>query len=97
MYYIWSVSPGLVYYIPMTQPKLPPISIRLPADLVTEIEAWALKAGKKRNGAIAELLRLGLGVEAVRTSPPAVEPAVVRLPTGSRPHQSRLKGEWKPK
>lgn len=44
----------------MAQPKEPPISVRLPADLVAEVEAWASGAKKTRNGAIAELLRRGL-------------------------------------
>lgn len=80
----------------MTQPKLPPLSVRLPVDLVMQIDTYATAKGLKRNGAIAELLRKGLEVTAVATPEPVAE-KVVKLPPATRPaFKSRLKGEWSP-
>lgn len=57
----------------MSQPKIPPISVRLPADLVAEVEAWAVETGRKRNGAIAELLRRGLAASGPSLPAPEVQ------------------------
>lgn len=57
----------------MSQPKEPPISVRLPADLVAEVEAWAAETGRKRNGAIAELLRRGLAASGPSLPTPEVQ------------------------
>ena len=44
----------------MSQPKAPPLSVRIPPDLLTRLEAWAQDNGKNRNNAIVEFIRAGL-------------------------------------
>lgn len=73
-----------MYYIPMAQPKSPPLSFRPPADLLEAVEAWGSKRGLTRNAALIALLRLGLD---------APERVKVDLPVGlERPaYGARLK------
>lgn len=52
-----------VYYICMAQPKEPPISLRIPPHFVAEVEAWAAKTGRTRNGAMVWLMAKGLAAE----------------------------------
>ena len=62
-----------MYYIGMTQPKKPPISIRLPDGLPEDVEAWAKSVGKTRNSAFAELLRRGLAASGPSLPTPDVQ------------------------
>lgn len=73
-----------MYYIPMAQPKTPPLSFRPPADVLEAVDLWAGKRGLARNAALIALLRLGLD---------APERVKVDLPVGTdRPaYRSRLK------
>lgn len=41
-----------MYYIPMTQPSTPPISLRIPPFLLARLEAWAEEHKTTRNAAI---------------------------------------------
>jgi len=70
----------------MAQPKNPPLSVRLPGDLVEAIEARA-KGGEARNAVIVRLLRLGLGAEK-RAGVAAKVPLATSSPA---PYGSRLK------
>lgn len=75
----------------MSQPKKPPISLRIPEATQTAVNAWATKRGIPRNAAYVELIERGLKlVEAPRTPPPKVRPA-----PAPEPFKTRLKGEWK--
>lgn len=47
----------------MTQPKLPPLSIRLAPEMVERVETWAKANGCTRNAAIARLLLTGLSAD----------------------------------
>lgn len=95
----------------MTQPKLPPISLRLAPDLQARVDTFASEAGLARNGAISELLRRGLAASGSGLPTPEVQaqikaavierqarPVVAESQKiASRPaHKSRLKGEWSP-
>lgn len=45
----------------MSQPKKPPISLRLSDALLQEVDAWAKARELNRNAAIKALIDLGLG------------------------------------
>lgn len=46
----------------MAQPKNPPLSVRLPADVLAKVDAWAAERELKRNAAIVALLTAALPV-----------------------------------
>lgn len=45
---------------PMTQPKDPPLSVRLPKPLLDSVQAWATERGINRNAAVVQLIKRGL-------------------------------------
>jgi hypothetical protein len=55
----------------MAQPKKPPVSIRIPDELVERVKAWADQEGVTRNAAYIALITRGLSgpVAAVESEP----------------------------
>ena len=78
----------------MTQPKLPPISLRLPPPIMQAVDAWATDHGLKRHAALVALVTLGLGapVQAQKAAPVAKTVAPKSPAAFPRPaYGSRLK------
>jgi hypothetical protein len=89
----------------MVQPKTPPISLRIPAHFLSELEAWAAKTGRTRNGAMIWLMAKGLAAEnlaqeaASSASLAAAQAGAAKVMAAKaekpEPFKTRLKGEWK--
>lgn len=96
MYYI---SAGRCITSCMVQPKTPPISIRIPAAILTLVDNYAVRRKLTRHAALLQLLDFGLASEvglvahgAARdtyTDAAIGEPVVLRKP--AVPYGSRLK------
>jgi tRNA/tmRNA/rRNA uracil-C5-methylase (TrmA/RlmC/RlmD family) len=91
----------------MAQPTTPPLSLRVPPPLLSQIDAWAERKGCARHAAILLLIERGLGGGAVTVAGVAPKPSfshgrsktvvveTKRQRVEAPKHVSRLKGEWK--
>lgn len=79
----------------MSQPKVPPLSVRLGEARLAKIDAYAVKHGLKRHGAVLELLDIALegriSVAAQRPTPKPLPGSIVALRKPPVPYGSRLK------
>ncbi len=88
---------GMVYYIPMVQPKTPPLSVRLGEERLARIDAYAKEHALSRHLAILLMLDEGHRSLTVGVAPivAAIPEKVEKLKAAKPAFKSRLKGEWK--
>lgn len=79
----------------MSQPKKPPISLRIPDATRVRVEKWATEQGIPRNAAYVELIERGLKAAGPH---PGLNQRPLKPksePKAEAAFKSRLKGEWK--
>lgn len=81
----------------MTQPKKPPISLRVPDATRVRVEAWATERGIPRNAAYVELIQRGLKLADAPfpKAPPTVAEKIV-AETWGKPNLDVQVGPAKP-
>jgi hypothetical protein len=94
MYYIGCITSGMV------QPKKAPLSLRLGARRLSEIDDYAVKLGLTRHAAALAIMDAGIVSKIAVAHPPSSEQAEFNRrasprPPAAKPVRSRLKGEWK--
>ncbi len=80
-----------MYYIPMTQPKLPPISLRLAPDVLAAVDMKAGALGLTRHAALVQ----AVGAWVCGRSEVVTTPAAMRIVVKDDPKPKPAK-QWVP-